>query len=137
MLILTRKEIETLLDPNELIAVLEEGFKAVSANQLNVPPRNQAIAPKGILIGMPAYMPNRLMSVKLVTVFHENSKQGIPNHQATITLFDSETGSPIAFMDGEYLTAMRTSAGAIVSCGIERSLQGPGNCRARLGRPRS
>jgi alanine dehydrogenase len=115
MLILTRKEIETLLDPNELIAVLEEGFKAVSANQLNVPPRNQAIAPKGILIGMPAFMPNRLMSVKLVTVFHENSKQGIPNHQATITLFDSETGSPVAFMDGEYLTAMRTSAGAIVS----------------------
>jgi alanine dehydrogenase len=115
MLILTRKEIESLLDPNELIAVLEEGFKAVSANQLNVPPRNQAIAPKGILIGMPAYMPQKLMSVKLVTVFHENSKQGIPNHQATITLFDSETGSPIAFMDGEYLTAMRTSAGAIVS----------------------
>lgn len=115
MLILTRKEIETLLDPNELIAVLEEGFKAVSANQLNVPPRNQAVAPKGILIGMPAFMPNRLMSVKLVTVFHENSKQGIPNHQATITLFDSETGSPVAFMDGEYLTAMRTSAGAIVS----------------------
>jgi alanine dehydrogenase len=115
MLILTRKEIETLLDPNELITVLEEGFKAVSANQLNVPPRNQAVAPKGILIGMPAYMPNKLMSVKLVTVFHENSKQGIPNHQATITLFDSETGSPVAFMDGEYLTAMRTSAGAIVS----------------------
>ncbi len=115
MLILNRKEIESLLDPNELIAVLEEGFKAVSANQLNVPPRNQAIAPKGILIGMPAYMPHKLMSVKLVTVFHENSKQGIPNHQATITLFDSETGSPIAFMDGEYLTAMRTSAGAIVS----------------------
>jgi alanine dehydrogenase len=115
MLILTRKEIETLLDPNELIAVLEEGFKAVSANQLNVPPRNQAIAPKGILIGMPAYMPSKLMSVKLVTVFHENSKQNIPNHQATITLFDSETGSPVAFMDGEYLTAMRTSAGAIVS----------------------
>jgi alanine dehydrogenase len=115
MLILTRKEIENLLDPNELIAVLEEGFKAVSANQLNVPPRNQAIAPKGILIGMPAYMPQKLMSVKLVTVFHENSKQGIPNHQATITLFDSETGSPVAFMDGEYLTAMRTSAGAIVS----------------------
>jgi alanine dehydrogenase len=115
MLILTRKEIESLLDPNELIAVLEEGFKAVSANQLNVPPRNQAIAPKGILIGMPAFMPNKLMSVKLVTVFHQNSKQGIPNHQATITLFDSETGSPVAFMDGEYLTAMRTSAGAIVS----------------------
>jgi len=56
-------------------------------------------------------MPNRLMSVKLVSVFHEN----IPAHQAVITLFDSETGTPIAFMDGEYITALRTAAGAILS----------------------
>jgi len=111
MLILTRKEIEKLLDPQELLTALEEGFKALSSNQLNVPPRNQAIAPKGILVGMPAYMPNKLMSVKLVSVFHEN----IPAHQAVITLFDSNTGTPIAFMDGEYITAMRTAAGAILS----------------------
>ena len=111
MLILTRKEIENLLNPSELLAALEEGFKALSANQLNVPPRNQAIAPKGLLVGMPAYMPGKLMSVKLVTIFHEN----IPAHQATITLFDSETGTPIAFMDGETITAMRTAAGAILS----------------------
>ena len=111
MLILTRKEIENLLDPNELLAALEEGFKALSAGQLNVPPRNQAVAPKGLLVSMPAYMPDKLMSVKLVTIFHEN----IPAHQATITLFDSNTGTPIAFMDGEYITAMRTAAGAILS----------------------
>ena len=111
MLILSRKEVEELLNPKELLSALEEGFKALSAGQLNVPPRNQAIAPKGLLVGMPAYMPGQLMSVKLVTVFHEN----IPAHQAVITLFDSETGTPIAFMDGEYITAMRTAAGAILS----------------------
>jgi ornithine cyclodeaminase/alanine dehydrogenase-like protein (mu-crystallin family) len=111
MLILTRKEIENLLNPHELLTALEEGFKALSAGQLNVPPRNQAIAPKGLLVGMPAYMPDKLMSVKLVTIFHEN----IPAHQATITLFDSNTGTPIAFMDGEHITAMRTAAGAILS----------------------
>lgn len=113
MLILSRKEVEELLDPQELLTVLEEGFKALSAGQLNVPPRNQAIAPKGILVGMPAYMPGQLMSVKLVTVFHEN--KNVPAHQATITLFDSETGTPMAFMDGEYITAMRTAAAAILS----------------------
>ena len=113
MLILSRKEVEQLLDPHELLAALEDGFKALSAGQLNVPPRNQAIAPKGILVGMPAYMPDRHMSVKLVTVFHENTT--VPAHQATITLFDSATGTPIAFMDGEHITAMRTAAGAILS----------------------
>lgn len=113
MLILSRKEVESLLDPNELLPALEEGFKALSAGQLNVPPRNQAIAPKGVLVGMPAYMPGRHMSVKLVTVFHENVTA--PAHQATITLFDSAAGTPIAFMDGEHITAMRTAAGAILS----------------------
>jgi ornithine cyclodeaminase/alanine dehydrogenase-like protein (mu-crystallin family) len=58
-------------------------------------------------------MPDRHLSVKLVTVFHEN--KNVPAHQATITLFDSETGTPVAFMDGEYITAMRTAAGAIIS----------------------
>lgn len=113
MLILSRKEVEELLDPQELLTALEEGFKALSADQLNVPPRNQATAPKGLLVGMPAYMPDQLMSVKLVTVFHENKT--VPAHQATITLFDSETGTPVAFMDGEYITAMRTAAAAILS----------------------
>lgn len=113
MLILSRKEVEELLNPQELLLALEEGFKALSAGQLNVPPRNQAIAPKGLLVGMPAYMPDQLMSVKLVTVFHENKT--VPAHQATITLFDSETGTPVAFMDGEYITAMRTAAAAILS----------------------
>ena len=113
MLILSRKEVEQLIDPHELLIALEDGFKALSAGQLNVPGRNQAIAPKGLLVGMPAYMPERHMSVKLVTVFHENT--AVPAHQATITLFDSTTGTPIAFMDGEYITAMRTAGGAILS----------------------
>lgn len=115
MLFLSRQEVEQLLDPHELLTELEEGFKALSSGQLSVPPRNQAIAPKGVLVGMPAYMPGRHMSVKLVTVFHENHKLSIPAHQATITLFDSETGTPVAFMDGEHITAMRTAAGAILS----------------------
>jgi len=113
MLFISRKEVEILLDPHELLTALEDGFIALSAGQLNVPPRNQAIAPKGILIGMPAFMPEHHMSVKLVTVFHENIT--VPAHQATITLFDSTTGTPIALMDGEHITAMRTAAGAILS----------------------
>ena len=111
MLILSRKEVEELLDPQELLLVLENGFKALSTGQLNVPPRNQAIASKGLLVGMPAYMPGQLMSVKLVTIFHENN----PAHQAVITLFNSETGTPIALMDGESITAMRTAAAALLS----------------------
>lgn len=111
MLILKRDEVESLLDSHDLLDALEEGFMALSAGQLDVPPRNQAVAPKGLLVGMPACMPGKLMSAKLVTIFHEN----VPAHQAVIVLFDSETGTPVALIDGEHITAMRTAAGAILS----------------------
>jgi ornithine cyclodeaminase/alanine dehydrogenase-like protein (mu-crystallin family) len=118
LLTLSQHEIEQLLLPHELLAALEEGFKALSAGQLNVPSRNQVTAPKGILLGMPAYMPKYRMSVKLVSVFHENHKLNLPGHQALITLFDSETGTPLALMDGTFITAMRTAAGAILSINL-------------------
>jgi len=69
------------------------------------------LVPLGILLGMPAYMPDKNISIKLVSVFHEST----PSHQAIITLFDSETGAPIALMDGETITALRTAAGATLS----------------------
>ncbi len=118
VLTLSQKEIKELLDPHELLGALEEGFKALSADELNVPARNQVVAPKGVLLGMPAYMPNKHISVKLVTVFHENHRLNIPGHQAIITLLNSETGMPIAIIDGEYITALRTAAGAILSINL-------------------
>ncbi|MBK6794300.1 MAG: ornithine cyclodeaminase family protein [Anaerolineales bacterium] len=111
MLILSHKEVAELLDPHELIPALEKGFKALSAGQLEVPPRNQVGAPKGALLGMYAFMPGKPFSVKLVSIFHEST----PSHQAVITLFNSETGSPIALMDGEHITAMRTAAASLLS----------------------
>ena len=111
MLILSRKEVEELLDPRDLVPALEEGFKALSAGQLDVPPRNQVGAPKGVLLGMYAFLPGKPFSVKLVSIFHEST----PSHQAIITLFNSETGAAIALMDGEYITAMRTAAASLLS----------------------
>lgn len=111
MLILSRKEVEELLDPRDIVPALQEGFKALSAGQLDVPPRNQVGAPKGVLLGMYAFMPGKPFSVKLVSIFHEST----PSHQAIITLFNSETGAAIALMDGEYITAMRTAAASLLS----------------------
>ena len=113
MLILTREEVQQLLDPHELINALEEGFKALSAGQMNVPPRNQLASQKGVLLDMPAYMPGRHMSVKLVSIFHEN--KNIPSHQAVIALVNSETGTPLALMDGTYITGLRTAASTLIS----------------------
>jgi ornithine cyclodeaminase/alanine dehydrogenase-like protein (mu-crystallin family) len=41
--------------------------------------------------------------------------RGLPGHQAIICLFDDETGTPLAVMDGTGITALRTAGGAALS----------------------
>jgi ornithine cyclodeaminase len=55
------------------------------------------------------------MGAKIVTVFGENHKKGLPSHLATILLFDPDTGSLISMMDGRYITEARTAAVSAVS----------------------
>lgn len=69
----------------------------------------------GFLLGMPGAIPGLPMAVKLVTVFHGNAARGLPGHQALICLFDSETGSPRAVMDGTAITALRTAGASALS----------------------
>lgn len=115
MLILNDALIRQLLDPEQLLAALEEGFCALSAGTLDVPPRTQAATADGVLLCMPAAMPGRHVAVKLVSVFHHNHAHGLATHQATINLFDVSSGKPLALLDGEYLTALRTAAAALLS----------------------
>jgi ornithine cyclodeaminase len=65
---------------------------------------------------MPAYSPSAGLGCKLVTLFPHNV--GRPTHQAAIMLFDPANGSPIALMDGTYITAMRTGAAAALATRI-------------------
>jgi ornithine cyclodeaminase/alanine dehydrogenase-like protein (mu-crystallin family) len=67
----------------------------------------------GILGAMPAYAPSSGLGCKLVTLFPENRDR--PTHQAMIALFEPETGTPAALMDGTYITAMRTAAAAALA----------------------
>ncbi len=113
MLILSRDDILSLLDPAALIAALEDGFRALSSGLLDVPPRSQVRTPQGSLLVMPAALPSKAMSVKLVSVFHHNT--GLPSHQALITLFDDQNGSPLALLDGTSITTLRTAACSMIS----------------------
>jgi ornithine cyclodeaminase/alanine dehydrogenase-like protein (mu-crystallin family) len=70
-----------------------------------------AFAPEaGLLAAMPGYV-DGVLEAKLVSVFpgHE------PSHEALIAVFDAETGTPRAVMDGTHITAVRTGAGSAVA----------------------
>jgi alanine dehydrogenase len=118
ILFLNEREVEELIDLGVLLAELEEGFGQLSAGMVNAPDRNEIGMPGGaFLLGMPGYRDGSEMTVKVVTVFEENLRRGtgLPSHLAIICLFDPATGACRAFIDGTYITAVRTSASAAVS----------------------
>jgi ornithine cyclodeaminase/alanine dehydrogenase-like protein (mu-crystallin family) len=119
VLILSRAEIERLLDPRELMGALADAFRALSAGEVNAPPRNELAGPdEAFLLGMPGRKRDGPMIVKVVTVYEGNVERGIPSHLATIGLYDGETGACKAFLDGTYITAIRTSAAAALACDL-------------------
>ncbi len=116
ILMLNKTEVQRLLDPDALLDALAEGFRAQSSGLVDAPKRNGVSVPDmGFLLAMPAYQQGREVTVKLVSVFHGNKRLGIPSHQALICLFDPETGTPLSFMDGTYITALRTAGAAALS----------------------
>src|SRR5207237_2044182 len=105
-----------LLDPDLLLDALAEGFKTLSEGLVDAPKRNGVSVPDtGFLLSMPAYQHGREITVKLVSVFHDNNRFGIPSHQAIICLFDAQTGNTLSFMDGTYITPLRTAGSSALS----------------------
>ena len=114
MLVLSRSEVEELLDLGALLDALAAAHAELSAGKASVVPRVGASAGDvGILGAMPAYVPSSGLGCKLVTLFPGNRDR--PTHQALIALFDPATGTPVALMDGTYITAMRTAAAAALA----------------------
>jgi len=116
VLLLNEAEVRALLDPDELLEALAEGFKALSGGMVDAAPRTSVTVPNvGALLTMPVYQQGREITVKLVSVFEGNARRSVPTHQALICLFDPESGSPLAFLDGNVITALRTAGAAALS----------------------
>lgn len=116
MLVLNHAEVMALLEPGALIATLEEGFRLLSKGQVEAPARSQVRSPAGALLVMPAGLPGEALSVKLVSVFHDNTDR--PSHQALVVLFDAQNGSPLALLDGAAITTSRTAACSMIAVGL-------------------
>jgi ornithine cyclodeaminase/alanine dehydrogenase-like protein (mu-crystallin family) len=110
-LFLNEKEVRKHLRMEELIPAMEKALIDFSAGKVTQPVRSViTVDPPGGFFGMmPARTPEGL-GLKIVTFYTSNAKLGIPTHMATIFLVDSETGAPLAVMDGRLITEMRTAA---------------------------
>lgn len=116
MLILGKREIESLLEPDALRAAVAAALADLSAGRASMPTRIAAMVADqdALLAVMPAYLPGAgALTTKLVSLFPRNTDR--PTHQAVIVAFDPLTGTPAAFMDGEAITAARTAAGSALA----------------------
>jgi ornithine cyclodeaminase/alanine dehydrogenase len=118
MLVLSEQQVQSLIDIDELIGVLEQAHIQYSTGKAVMPVR--LVVPlseiQGRVTSMPGYLnEDQALGMKVVTYFQENPKRNLPAILATIMLFSSDTGKIIATMDGSYITAVRTACASALA----------------------
>lgn len=118
MLILSEKDVQQLLNIEELIQALEQAHVQYSTGKAVMPVRLVVPLPEvhGRITSMPGFLTqDKALGMKVVTYFQNNPVQNLPAILATIMLFSAETGKMIAVMDGSYITATRTACASAMA----------------------
>jgi alanine dehydrogenase len=118
MLFLSEKQVQSLIDIDELIDALEQAHIQYSTGNAVMPVRLVVPLPQidGRITSMPGYLNHdEALGMKVVTYFQKNPKHNLPAILATIMLFSAATGKMIAAMDGVYITAIRTACASAMA----------------------
>jgi ornithine cyclodeaminase/alanine dehydrogenase-like protein (mu-crystallin family) len=121
MLVLNAADIGTLAPIPRVIECLRQAFRS----EWFVPPRQVLSLPGGVgerlLLVMPAFDLRGGGMMKLSTVFPDNPARGLPTIQGAIVVL-SESGAPVAVLDGGAVTRLRTgAASALASSYLSRA----------------
>ena len=113
LLVLNGKEVRQALPMSDAIEGMKIAFGQLSAGETAVPLRSHLDIPQknGVALVMPAFLPESgALTVKVVSVFPENRRQGLPVINGMVLVLDVETGRPLTILEGSSLTAIRTGA---------------------------
>ena len=119
-LLLKKSEVGGLIGMKEVIATVEEAFKAFSSGQVMQPPYMgiHLPPPRGEIDFKAGYnASNEVISLKASSGgFIDNpAAHGVPNGMGTILLFDARSCALACVMDGSLVTGLRTGASGAVS----------------------
>ncbi len=126
MRIIQKKEVAETLNYETLIKAIRSAFEQGATT----PPRSiyrlfEDSGSAAALAIMPAWQQGRLIVIKLLSIFPENSTTGereVPNIQASILAMSAENGEPLALIDGTEVTRRRTAAtSALASSFLSRN----------------
>ena len=95
----------------QAIDAVDRAYAQLSAGKATMPLRSRFHTQKGVTLLMPAHLHDSGdFAVKIVSVYADNLKLGLPTVAATVLALDPHTGMPLALMEGDSLTALRTGA---------------------------
>ena len=117
VLVLTRREVERLLDPSACVAAIETAFRMHAAGAMRSAILGLSVANGGFhakAAAMPGKRP--YFATKVNANFPANpARHRLPTIQGVLALFDATTGEPLALMDSIAITILRTAAATAVA----------------------
>lgn len=102
----------------DCIDAMELAMRAVSQGEVGLPDRLAAPLPDGAshFFVMPGTITEpRVYGAKLIGLHPSNPAAGRPAVQGFVALFDGESGSPLALVDGGEITRLRTAAASALA----------------------
>jgi ornithine cyclodeaminase/alanine dehydrogenase-like protein (mu-crystallin family) len=113
MRIINRQEVERLLPMATCIDVMADAMRAASGGAVAMPLR--LFTPLADGSGSFGLMPGSTLDppffgAKVISLLPGNPAKGLPMVQGYVSLFEHETGKPVALIEGASVTAIRTAA---------------------------
>jgi len=113
-LLLSKKEVLSLLNMKDTIMVVEQGFRDWANAKGNMPPKAYLQGVDGDFRAMPAALPEAA-GMKWVSVHTGNPAKGLPTVMGILIYNDHTTGYPLSIMDATDITGYRTGATAAIA----------------------
>ena len=109
MLIINDQNIENAVEPFEMVSAIERAYLIQNKASTIIPHRMHLDNGENTLLVMPGFIKS-VFGTKIVSVFPDNIQKGKPVINGAMILNDTETGEPLALINANKLTAMRTGA---------------------------
>ncbi|HYY63855.1 MAG TPA: ornithine cyclodeaminase family protein [Gaiellaceae bacterium] len=119
VVVLSNAEVRELLPVAECVDLMEQALIDLTNGDVWHPLRTVMRPPdEPSLMGLMAAhrsAPSPDYGIKVICIFPGNRARGLESHMGTVTLFDGETGAPLAIVDAGAVTAIRTAAVSAVA----------------------
>ena len=114
MIYLTESDILKAATIDEMLDAIESSLRIYEKKEFHMPQRLHVDHEDNVLLLMPCFTKD-YFGTKVVTLFPDNPAKNVPVLNGLMVLNDSQTGVPLALLNGPALTAVRTAAVGAVS----------------------